>query len=138
MYTAGAVGLLAILAMAPKYASAAAADRFQLQTAGDLLLNVRQESILSGVFAFATGALMYYAIFYRARLVPRWLSGWGIFGVLLLLAACLSALLGGSPVTSNAVLVIPIAVQEMVLAIWLIAKGFTVPVVQSQPNAAAA
>jgi len=138
MYTVGAVGLLAILAIAPRYASAVATDGVQLQTAGDLLLNVRQESILAGVFAFAAGALMYYAIFYRARLVPRWLSGWGMVGVLFLLAACLVALFGGGPVTSNAVLVIPIAVQEMVLAVWLIAKGFTVPAIESRSAAATA
>jgi hypothetical protein len=67
---------------------------------------------------------MYYFVLYRARIVPRWLSGWGILAALLLLAACLSALFTRSPVTSYTILVLPIAVQEMVFAIWLIAKGF--------------
>ena len=67
---------------------------------------------------------MYYAIFYRSRLIPRWLSGWGIVGVILMLVACLSALFTRNPVTSYVILALPIAVQEMVLAGWLIARGF--------------
>ncbi|HTP16853.1 MAG TPA: DUF4386 domain-containing protein, partial [Streptosporangiaceae bacterium] len=63
-------------------------------------------------------------VFYRSRLVPRWLSGWGIAAVFLLLTACLSALFRHAPVTSFTILILPIAVQEMVLAVWLIVRGF--------------
>ena len=73
---------------------------------------------------------MYYYVFYRSRLIPRWLSGWGIAGMLLMLGACLSALFTGNPVTSCAILIHPIAVQEILLAVWLIAKGFSSPALQ--------
>jgi Domain of unknown function (DUF4386) len=96
-----------------------------VQAIGDALVAVRQESVLAGVFACAVGALMYYVVFYRSRLIPRWLSGWGIAGVLLMLVACLSALFTRNTVTSFTILILPIAVQEMVLAVWLIAKGFS-------------
>jgi hypothetical protein len=124
MYTVGAVGLLTLLTVGQLFARAATADRASVQAIGDALVGVRQESVLAGVFAFAVGALMYYAIFYRSQLVPRWLSGWGIVGVILMLVACLSALFTRNPVTSYVILILPIAVQEMVLAVWLIAKGF--------------
>jgi hypothetical protein len=124
MYTVGAVGLLTLLTVGQLFARAATADRASVQAIGDALVGVRQESVLAGVFAFAVGALMYYAIFYRSQLIPRWLSGWGIVGVILMLVACLSALLTRNPVTSYVILILPIAVQEMVLAVWLIAKGF--------------
>jgi uncharacterized membrane protein len=124
MYTVGAVSLLTLLTVGQLFARAATADRASVQAIGDALVGVRQESVLAGVFAFAVGALMYYAIFYRSQLIPRWLSGWGIVGVILMLAACLSALFTRNPVTSYMILILPIAVQEMVLAVWLIAKGF--------------
>ena len=125
MYTASAVSLLSLLTVGQLFARAATADHASVQAIGDALLAVRQESVLAGVFAFAVGALMYYVVFYRSRLRPRWLSGWGIAGVLLMLVACLSALFTRNPVTSFTILILPIAVQEMVLAIWLIAKGFS-------------
>ena len=124
MYTVGAVSLLTLVTVGHLFAGAATADRASVQAIGDALVGVREESVLAGVFAFALGALMYYVIFYRSRLIPRWLSGWGIVGVILMLVACLSALFTRNPVTSYVILALPIAVQEMVLAVWLIVKGF--------------
>lgn len=69
---------------------------------------------------------MYYYVLFRSRLVPRWLSGWGLIGAALLLVSTVYAgfaqEFGFS--TVNTVLNIPIGLQEMVLAVWLIAKGF--------------
>jgi len=67
---------------------------------------------------------MYYTLFYQTRLIPRWLSGFGIAAIVLLTAACLLALFSGNRITSYIPLAAPIAVQELVLAVWLIAKGF--------------
>lgn len=76
--------------------------------------------------AFLTGAAMFYAVLFRARLVPRWLSGWGLLAIAPYLLAAVLKMFGVieafSP--SETVLVVPLAVQEMVLAVWLIARGF--------------
>lgn len=125
MYTVGAVSMLSLLKVAQQFTQAAGADRAWLQAISDALVGVRQEAILAGVVAFAVGALMYYYAFLRSRLLPRWLSGWGIAGELLLLVACLSALFSRNAVTSYTILILPIAVQEMVMAVWLIARGFS-------------
>jgi uncharacterized membrane protein len=130
MYTMGAVSLLSLLTVGQLYARAASADRASVQAIGDALMGVNQASVLAGVFAFAVGALMYYAVLYRSRLIPQWLSGWGLAGVLLMLGACLSALFTGNPVTSYTILILPIAVQELLLAVWLIAKGFSASALQ--------
>jgi hypothetical protein len=124
MYTLGAVAMLSLGSVAHAFTRAAGAERGSLQTLGDSLLAVRKDAILAGVLAFALGSLMYSSVFYRSRLVPRWLSGWGIVGALLILAAGLSALFSGNPVTSYTTLILPIAIQEMVLAVWLMARGF--------------
>jgi hypothetical protein len=68
---------------------------------------------------------MYYWIFYKSRLVPRWLSLWGLAGITLGIVNGLYDMFGGTPnETISLVLDLPIFAQEMVLAIWLIVKGF--------------
>ncbi len=78
------------------------------------------------LFAWGLGALLYNLIFLRSRLLPRWLAGWGILAILLHLAGCLLALFEiiGPSSPLQVVLLAPSALQELVLAIWLIAKGF--------------
>jgi hypothetical protein len=133
MYTAGALILLSLVPLGQRSTDAAAsADRGAMQLIGDSLLTLRADAILAGVFAFCVGSLFYSYVFYRSRLIPRWLSGWGIAADLLLLVACLSALFSGSPVTSYTILILPIAAQEMILAVWLIARGFSPSAVRSE------
>ena len=78
-----------------------------------------------GVLAFNVGALLYSWLLYRSSLVPRWLSGRGIAALFVLMAAGLLAMFNQRPVTSYVILAIPIGLQEMALALWLIVKGFS-------------
>jgi hypothetical protein len=79
-----------------------------------------------GVLAFALGATMYYWLFFRSRLIPRWLSAWGILAIASLVISMVLAISGViEPMSQPQILLAaPIGVQEMVLAGWLIAKGF--------------
>ena len=124
-YTAAVVNLLSILPLGRHLATAPADSRASIHAIADSLLSMRDHATLAGVFAFCVGALMYYALFYRSRLVPRWLSGWGLAGAFLMLTACLLALFSDRPVTGYALLILPILVQEMALAAWLLTKGFS-------------
>lgn len=78
------------------------------------------------ILALGIGALLYYYVLYTSRLVPRWLSGWGLVGAALLVVSTVMAGLAQDFgfTTVNTVLNIPIGLQEMVLAVWLIVKGF--------------
>jgi hypothetical protein len=69
---------------------------------------------------FALGALMFYVLLYQSRLVPRWVSVWGLVGAALYIVPPLGSMFG----LSIGFLMAPLAVQEMVMAVWLIAKGF--------------
>jgi hypothetical protein len=82
-----------------------------------------------GVIPFALGALMFYVLLYRSRLVPRWLSAWGLVGAVLYIVPAIGSMFG----LSAGVLMAPLAVQEMVMAAWLIAKGFSPSAVASAP-----
>ena len=77
------------------------------------------------LLTWCISALMYYAIFYQHRLVPRWLSIWGLVGITLTSLSCLLVMFHLIPPagTIQVILSLPIMVQEMVLAVWLIAKG---------------
>lgn len=70
---------------------------------------------------FGIGAVMFGALLYISKLVPRWLSVWGLIGAALYMAAPLARIFG----LSLDYLMAPLALQEMVLAVWLIAKGFS-------------
>jgi hypothetical protein len=95
-----------------------------LQAIGDSLVSVREYAGLLAVFAFCVGAFMYYYLLFQSRLIPRWLAGFGIAAIILMLTACVLALFSGNRITSYIPLAAPIAVQEIVLGIWLIVKGF--------------
>ena len=125
MYTVAAVITLSLPGIARQYAQAAAPGHSGIQATADALTGVRQDAILAGVLAYILGALMYYCVMYRWRLVPRWLTGWGIAAEGSMLAACLLAAFGHTPVTSYTILILPIAAQETALAAWLLLRGFS-------------
>jgi hypothetical protein len=75
---------------------------------------------------FCLGGVMFYLLLYRSRIVPRWIAWWGLAAIPLYVAAYLLAMyavIGANSMEQN-LLVIPLAVQEMVLAVWMIARGF--------------
>ena len=123
-YMVGLVCLLSLLTLGQQFTTAGAADRTPLQAIGNLLVSVRDHAALLAVFAFCLGAFMYYYLFFQSRLIPRWLSGFGIVAIILMMAACVLALFSGNRITSYFPLAAPIAVLEIVLGIWLIVKGF--------------
>lgn len=135
-YTAAVVSLLPLLPLGRRLATAPAEEVAPIHAIADSLLSVRDQCSLAGVLAFCAGALMYYSLFYRSRLVPRWLSGWGLVGAFLITIACLLALFSSNPVTGYTLLILPIGVQEMVLAVWLLVKGFNPPVATSMASSA--
>jgi hypothetical protein len=126
LYLVAVVGLLSLLTLSQEYVKAGALDASLFGTSGTLLLAVRKWAGELGVIAFVLGALMYYSVFYQSKLIPRWLSGWGFVGAALSLAAALFTIFGQiAPFSTVFILLnLPIGVQEMVLAVWLIVKGF--------------
>jgi hypothetical protein len=81
-----------------------------------------RDSIWAGhAYVFIAGALVFYYLLYISTLISRWLSGWGIIASILLLLGNLMEYSGMSP---SMVLYLPIIANEVVLALWLIVKGF--------------
>jgi hypothetical protein len=130
-YLVGKVSLLSLLTLGQQFMTAGTADRMILQAIGNLLGSMYDHAALVAVFAFCLGAFMYYYLLFQSRLIPRWLSGFGIVAIILMMAACVLALFSGNLITSYIPLAAPIAVQEIVLGVWLIVKGFNPPAIAS-------
>jgi hypothetical protein len=129
-YFAGVISWLLLITLSQEYVKAGASDASYFQTLGTLLLEAGDWSDGISTLAFSLGALMFYYLLYQSRLIPRWLSGWGLFGATLVLAVGLLGLFG----VALEILWAPLAVQEMVLALWLIVKGFN-PSAIASPSA---
>ncbi len=85
------------------------------------------EVILAIVFSL--GAMMLGWLFYRTELIPRWLALWGLIGGVLYFVAPWIVMfniadLEISLTTSIGWLLAPLAVQEMVFAVWVLVRGF--------------
>lgn len=131
----GTVCLVVLFALSQQPAALGAAAGSAPVVLGDALLAARDW--IHGfvmLLPWLLGAFLYYWVLFKARLVPRWLSGWGLVGILLSLAATLYA-----GVTQefgfaglNTGLNAPIGLQEIVLGVWLIARGFNSQAVRDQ------
>jgi hypothetical protein len=75
------------------------------------------------VLAFSLGPFMHYHLFVRSDLIPRWLSGWGVAAIVLTIGARVLSWFRRSPLTTYSIALLPIAVQEMALAVWPVLRG---------------
>lgn len=87
---------------------------------------------VSGTVFFIASVLILNPMLYYWRLVPRAIALLGIVGAFPYLAATVLVAFGFiSPTTSvPALLTIPLALQEMILAVWMIARGFNTETVR--------
>ena len=97
-------------------------QRAALQAIDDVTLQVSEKLGDIGTFAFIIGAACLYTSFYRTRLIPRWLSVWGLIGTVPYVVYYLLHFFDIDPGLMP--LVLPLAVQEMVMGLWLIIAGF--------------
>jgi len=127
-YVAGVIGLLIMLTVSQN-GVAGSPD----PVLGVALLALHDWSVSIGTLIFfGLGAVTLNYVLYQSSLVPRWMSVWGIIGAVSVFAYGLLGIFGvdtglGSPFM---LLAMPIALQEMVFAVWLMVKGFNRPAVQ--------
>lgn len=122
----GGVFTILLLALSQEYVKASALDADYFQTIG-AIINAGDAWLSNGatLLLWCIGALMYYVVFYQYRLVPRWISVWGLIGITLVTIAGVLVMIGAIPGfgTVQMIASLPIFPQEIVFAIWLIAKG---------------
>jgi hypothetical protein len=125
MYLIGSAGLLTMLTLSRTAAEGSSAGG--LGGVRDLVLAQRDVTgAVTGTAAFSVSAVILYYVLLRTRLVPRWLAAWGLAAAISYLAGGVLGVYGPDTVSATqTVLDLPLAVQEMTMAVWLIVRGFT-------------
>jgi hypothetical protein len=123
------ISMFLLLTVSLIYGKTGAADASIFQTLGSMLIAAGHWIQMINGIVFSVGTLMIFTLFYQTRLIPRWLSGWGLIGAVLYFIAEIVSML--SPLHTSpdigvgiGLLIIPTALQEMVFAVWMIVKGF--------------
>ena len=121
LFVVAILAILTIWTLSQEFVKAGAPDDSYYQTLGELLLAVRYWAYnVLWPITLSLGGLMFYYLLYQSKLIPRWLSVWGFIGALFFPVAWLSLF---GPTISGPFL-LPLVLNEMVLAVWLIVKGF--------------
>lgn len=127
------LGILSLVALGNEYV-AAGANLDTLQSMGNVLYQFQDFIGPVGTLVFLIGAACLYVSFYRTRLIPRWLSIWGLIGVVPYLAYALLHFFH----MDNGIglyLQIPLAIQEIVMGLWLVIAGFNMDAVKNLDEA---
>ncbi len=119
-----AIGPLLLVTLSEQYLAAVAPDVATFETAGALVMAARGQlaSLLTPIF-FSLAALLLYIFLYRSRLVPQFISIWGLIAVVSLFTWNMLGAFGLS-ISAGMVFALPMILNEIFLGIWLIAKGF--------------
>ncbi|MFI6920876.1 DUF4386 domain-containing protein [Nonomuraea spiralis] len=123
----GVIILPLFLVLGDGFTQAGASDASHFEVLGELLRTARDlVNHVALIISLGIGDLLLFRILWRSRSVPRWLSGWGFLGIGAAMSASFLVLLRVTDVVTPLYLAMnaPLALQTLVLAVWLIARGF--------------
>ena len=133
----GIILLPIFILLSQKFLAQTNTDLMLYETIGEMLKLFRDlTNHLGVILATGLGNLLLYYILFKGKLIPVWLSIWGIIGNALIMIASFLLLFELIEVISTeyGIMTIPLVLQEVVLAIWLIAKGLKLSTTQIVNN----
>ncbi|WP_274361905.1 DUF4386 domain-containing protein [Paenibacillus thermotolerans] len=125
--TVGVISVLSLVTLSREFAAAGAGDAAFFQATGTSLKAIHDWTFLLGPnFMLGINTMMYSYIFYKTRLLPRFIPILGMTGSVCIFLCALLVMFGVFDQLSvwGAILAVPVFVNEMTLAVWLIVKGF--------------
>lgn len=125
-----AVLTLGLLSVATASTTVAASESAVANAFGSFLLQQNGSGTVISALCFAVGSMLYSYLFLRARSIPVLLAWFGIFTSMLLVVALPLQLLEFLSEEVSILIWLPMLVFEVMLALWLLFKGITVPVTQ--------
>ena len=130
------ISLLSLLSLSQEYVGGVAPNTDYFLPVGTGLLAAYDWTQLLGPRILASlAALPFYIALYQSKLLPRWISIWGLVGAPLYFASGMLGVFGllDPSSTLSILLFLPAALLEMVLAVWLIIRGFNPEAIGSEP-----
>lgn len=91
-----------------------------LQTLGNLALKATDFGMTLLMWPFSLGAILFYYLLDKARVVPRWLSLWGLITTFPCFIGTLSSMLGYK---MPFLIYVPYGPFEFVIGVWILVKG---------------
>ena len=120
MQTLSDLSPLSLLTLSEEFVRAGAPEASSFQALGTLLLAERSWAFQMVSITFGLGALLFYYTLYRSKLIPRFISIWGLLGAAVVLANTTLDMFSLT-VPNLGVLML---LNELFLGVWLIVKGF--------------
>jgi hypothetical protein len=123
------ISKLSLVNLSQDYLNKGGADASYFENMGNSIQSVIYWAGTTGLvylIVFTLGSLMLNLVLYQSRLVPRFISAWGVIAAITLLTGSVLINLDVFAETSGLELIFagPIAVGEIMLSLWLIVKGF--------------
>jgi len=125
--TIGVISVLSLLTLSREFILAGSTNIESFKITGAALKAIHDWTFMLGPnFMLGLNTIMYSYIFYRSKLVPRFIPILGIIGSILVFLAAILEMFGviNQLSTWGGLLAFPVALNEMILAVWLIVKGF--------------
>lgn len=132
--TVGVISVLSLLTLSREFVAAGAPDTASFHTSGSLLIAIKDWTFMIGpLFLLGINTMMYSYIFYKSKLVHRFIPILGMTSSILVFIYALLVMFGVVEQLSVwGLLALPIAANEMILAVWLIFKGFNESAITSK------
>ena len=111
---------LALITLGDAAVGSSPAEAASFQATSALLLAQRAWAFQMISVTFGLGALLFYIMLYRSKLVPRFISVWGLVGAAVVLVNTLFDMFGLTLPNLGVIMLL----NELFLALWLIVKGF--------------
>jgi hypothetical protein len=125
--TIGVISVLSLLTLSREFVAGGAANPASFESSGIVLKAIHEWTFMLGPnFMLGINTMMYSYIFYKTKLVPRFISTLGMTGATLVFICALLVMFGVIEQVSvwGGILALPVAANEMILAGWLLVKGF--------------
>lgn len=114
-------GVMSMVSVSETYDKASAVEREQLQAVRVVVASARNWAHYMGRILDGVAIFVFYAALYRLTLIPRALAGFGLIAVALMITGVAMPFFGHGVVFP---MLAPLGVSQLILAVWLIAKGF--------------